>query len=181
MLPNSFDAEIALISRSWTTNLKVGFLNMLIFLTFLGDLQHNWRKQNVLEIQFYLLGNNLNPKIWFLEVDCHLYICNKEIFRVFSVIVGFLRLSLPYFWKTGKGLLFCRNILNKTFQYSKEPTEITKKSKNKSLNFVFWSQNCKLILTPGPRRWSRPKPNCYGWRQETRQQKNRGKPNPSWA
>lgn len=50
----------------------------------------------------------------------------------------FLRLTLPYFWKTGKGLLFCRNILNMTFQYSKKPTEITKKSKNKSLNFGFF-------------------------------------------
>ena len=82
-------------------------LNMLIWVAFLGDFWHYWRNQNVIEIQFYLLG---------------IIISTEKSFKCFQLKIGFLRLTLPEFWKSGKVWLFCRTILNMTFRLCKKIT-----------------------------------------------------------
>ena len=65
-------------------------------------------------------------------------LAREKYFKYSQLIKGFLRLTLPKSWITRKGLLFCRNILDMTFQRSKKPMEIIKKSKHKSSNFGFF-------------------------------------------
>ena len=48
---------------------------------------------------------------------------------------------------------------------------------------IYLSEKWVRSLTSQPRRWSRRKPNCYGWRQQNKIQltNNRGILKPSWA